>query len=219
MGKPLERITLKSHIKNLQDWTTEKSISDVLKENTIKEMIAEGLITMENKQSNLLCISFSDDVLVKWVTTGQYTIVKYQPDHKLRFLSSYWACPCVIITFYDSLEMKWCIAHLTTNTSVNESLENILSHFDNLQWLQIFVCWWSEMEHSKELVDNIHNFLDAKKLYYYSRAFSEKWKSKNVPKTEWISLDIATWHIYDSVPTSSVKTHISKEFEDVLIEV
>ncbi len=219
MRKKIEFNISKLSIKTLRDWKTEKSISDVLKENTIKEMISEWLITMKNKQSNLLCISFLDPALVKGVTTCQYTIKKYQPDQKLRFLSSYWACPCVIMTFYDPLEMKWGIAHLTVDTSVDKSLEDILSHFDNLYWLQIFVCWWSDMEESKELVDNIYNFLNSRKLYYYSRAFSERWKQKGVPEVEWIALDILTWHIYDSVPTSSVKTYISEEFEDTLIEI
>lgn len=219
MRKKIEPNIFKSSIKTLGDWKTEKSISDILKENTIKEMVVEWLIIMENKQSNLLCISFLDSALVKGVTTCQYTISKYHPDQKLRFLSSYWACPCVIMTFYDSFEMKWGIAHLTTDVSVDKSLEDILSHFDNLHWLQIFVCWWSDMEKSKELVDNIYAFLNSRKLYYYSRAFSEKWKQNNVPKTEWIALDIFTWHIYDSVPTSVVKTYISEEFEDTLIEI
>ncbi len=219
MRKKIESNESKSSIKTLRNWKTEKSISDVLKENIIKEMITQWLIIMKNKQSNLLCISFSDAALVKGVTTCQYTVKKYQPDQKLRFLSSYWACPCVIMTFYDPLEMKWGIAHLTTNTSVDKSLEDILSHFDNLHWLQIFVCWWSDMEKSKELVNNVHDFLDSRNLHYYSRAFSEKWKQKGVPELESIALDISTWHIYDSVPTSSVKTHISEEFEDTLIEI
>ncbi len=167
---------------------------------TLKQLLYENKINIKPYQApNQLLIEILDKDIATIVGPRQYSVRTFSYSSPVRFIDSYGANSCLIVTMYDRERKKGLVAHLDIYIDIESSVQELLSHYAQSAAVYVGFYGGNTLPESKGLVSRT---IDLLRETYNTRIVenvTNQTQSKPLPQS--IILDLLTGKHYTGVGT------------------